>query len=951
MRSAIRKTVTRSRASGLLAIALSLYGPAAPVVLAQIPSASFGVGFDSRDIEGGDDITCTLGLSQPTPTDVRFTISSEPEGVVFHPETMVLFGGTARPPSRVFQIRSLPRLDRMTVTFRVVRDITRETHTFEIIVRPTNVTEADRVERKDGFVFRRVVDNSLLFTLGDEVVHRHGGPSDMNRHGTVVLFALSRTPPDGTSPVFGSHFVTANAESLVSIADDDELPFLGDQRASINDAGSVAFWVPTSTHTAIMRCEDGRLRTYVDTSEDFRVLHSSPVIGPDGRITFGAETRAGTEGIFRGRGVPGSPLVEGGDAASNFVASDSGTIAFLRFDGQPRSVAVLQEGEVTTVADPGSLSVETPNLTTFLLGGVNDGGTAAFFASHPGIGVGGGTQWVLSGDGGPVTPLATNSASFDGFSGRPSIDLQGRVAFFGRLANGGTSLWTGRRAPEERVIGTGDQLFGETVAGFAGDPVMNSIGQIAFRVSFERQLATGEQLTAIVVVDPDRDRDGVPVSEDCDDGDPELSDCNTPAGSGTIFEEGDVKITFWEIVFRGQTEVTVGECDVDPPPGYKLVPASPSNCYEITTTAAHAGIIELCISYDGLDLGVDEEMLEMMHCTGPTEDECEVVELQRVDTNNKLVCGIVDGFSTFAILVPSDDGARFRRGDATDDESLDLTDGIFILGFLFRGEARPDCLAASDSNGDRSVDVTDAVYLFSFLFLGRPPAARPVSRVRRGRPARRPELQRVRRVPVALRRPRRRRLHSLLQSRFSISVREPQGDGREVQETPGPTPRAGCNLAHHLIRPRGIEAALRQVFERSAPQALTLQEPGLPICGATANLCLRPAVREVGEPKSSRFEVRRPLVGPRWAAKGQHGRADGNSREDGKPLAKDPDVEASVGGFPGRDLQPEPDQLGVVGERVVDVEEATAHHSLLRDRVAPAIREQEVPPEHGDRVV
>jgi hypothetical protein len=52
-----------------------------------------------------------------------------------------------------------------------------------------------------------------------------------------------------------------------------------------------------------------------------------------------------------------------------------------------------------------------------------------------------------------------------------------------------------------------------------------------------------------------------------------------------------------------------------------------------------------------------------------------------------------------------------------------LTDGIFVLNFLFQGGAEPACHEACDANGDHSLVLSDAVYIFQFLFLGGPAPA------------------------------------------------------------------------------------------------------------------------------------------------------------------------------------------------------------------------------------
>jgi len=67
---------------------------------------------------------------------------------------------------------------------------------------------------------------------------------------------------------------------------------------------------------------------------------------------------------------------------------------------------------------------------------------------------------------------------------------------------------------------------------------------------------------------------------------------------------------------------------------------------------------------------------------------------------------------------PDDATDPFLRGDSNGDSSLDLSDAISILRFLFLGANPASCQAAADSNGDGGIDITDAIYSLNFLFLG-----------------------------------------------------------------------------------------------------------------------------------------------------------------------------------------------------------------------------------------
>ena len=58
----------------------------------------------------------------------------------------------------------------------------------------------------------------------------------------------------------------------------------------------------------------------------------------------------------------------------------------------------------------------------------------------------------------------------------------------------------------------------------------------------------------------------------------------------------------------------------------------------------------------------------------------------------------------------------FRRGDADDSGVANLTDGIFILSWLFRATAAPVCQDSSDVDDSGDINLTDAIYLLVHLF-------------------------------------------------------------------------------------------------------------------------------------------------------------------------------------------------------------------------------------------
>ena len=77
-------------------------------------------------------------------------------------------------------------------------------------------------------------------------------------------------------------------------------------------------------------------------------------------------------------------------------------------------------------------------------------------------------------------------------------------------------------------------------------------------------------------------------------------------------------------------------------------------------------------------------------------------------------------------------GGSIKPGDFNADSSLDISDALSLLGFLFSGADRIPCpdqdgmftnasIEVADFNGDERLDISDAVSALAWLFLGGPP--------------------------------------------------------------------------------------------------------------------------------------------------------------------------------------------------------------------------------------
>ena len=111
----------------------------------------------------------------------------------------------------------------------------------------------------------------------------------------------------------------------------------------------------------------------------------------------------------------------------------------------------------------------------------------------------------------------------------------------------------------------------------------------------------------------------------------------------------------------------------------------------------------------------------------PLPEDCEAGSVHALEVACRTRLGRlgISAFCEFTCGGPVEPGGpRFRRGDPDDNGSIQLTDGIFILNFLFLGGSDPICFDAADADNNGSVQLTDGIFILNFLFLGgeAPPA-------------------------------------------------------------------------------------------------------------------------------------------------------------------------------------------------------------------------------------
>ncbi len=63
-------------------------------------------------------------------------------------------------------------------------------------------------------------------------------------------------------------------------------------------------------------------------------------------------------------------------------------------------------------------------------------------------------------------------------------------------------------------------------------------------------------------------------------------------------------------------------------------------------------------------------------------------------------------------------GSSYTCGDANSDGTVNISDAVYLIAYIFAGGSAPDPLLAGDANCDSTVNISDAVYLIAYIFAG-----------------------------------------------------------------------------------------------------------------------------------------------------------------------------------------------------------------------------------------
>ncbi len=319
-----------------------------------------------------------------------------------------------------------------------------------------------------GYNYTKIADSTgPLSAFGKPSINASGG----------VAFSAS-LDGGGTGVFVGS------GGSLTTIA--DELgPFSGFNSGSgptINDSGVVAFYgvLDAGGANGVFTGSGGPTTTIATTAgAPYGGFDIFPSFNNSGVTSFSTFLDAGGQGVYASDGTSTTTIA--GTAGAPFSSFDGGTsinagstVAFFaRFDAGGVGIRSGNGGATTPIADTAG------EFSDFgMHPAINAAGMVAFEAAFDA-----GGQGIFAGDGTTTTTVADSSGPYLSFiagGGGPAINSAGKVAFFARLDDGGQGIFTGADAVSDKVIRTGDSLFGGTVSSVALLNALNDNGEIAF---------------------------------------------------------------------------------------------------------------------------------------------------------------------------------------------------------------------------------------------------------------------------------------------------------------------------------------------------------------------------------------------------------------------------------------------------------------------------------------
>jgi len=287
----------------------------------------------------------------------------------------------------------------------------------------------------------------------------------INDSGTVAFLRLSNT----TDPSLRNDSILISSGGTLTNIFTAQASAFGPPDITppdINNSGTVAFLFSNRVFTS-----NGTTVTQIaSTNNSIAHFFGWPGINDNGTVAFqGAGLSAPGGAVFTNTNGVTSTIFYDSDVSVSggyIPINDRGTVAFTGYSGTSR-ILTSSGGQITLAAT----DAEKPAL--------NNSDTLAFFDYSQGI------PSVVTSRGGVKTTIATTGL-FRNFSGNsPAINDKGTVAFLAETSTEDRGIFTGPDPVTNKVIATGDSLFGSIVQNVdIGNHGLNNLDQIVFAAYF-----------------------------------------------------------------------------------------------------------------------------------------------------------------------------------------------------------------------------------------------------------------------------------------------------------------------------------------------------------------------------------------------------------------------------------------------------------------------------------
>ena len=228
-----------------------------------------------------------------------------------------------------------------------------------------------------------------------------------------------------------------------------------------------------------------------------------------------------------------------------------------------------------------------------------------------------------------------------------------------------------------------------------GTGVCGTTGQLVCVAGQTQDTCTaGQPQTEGPVGDPscndtmDNDCDGITDTFD--------SDCiNTPPGQNVVVQPIDettgtapVDITFSDVTDNGITSLITSDVGQPPPSGFRI--GNPPVYYNISTTAAYNGPIQVCLSYNETQFAMERNLKLFHQESGAWVD---ITDPGYPDTINNIICGTTTSLSPFAIFELFNQPPVAEAGAGLSLACLELTCPVILDG---SGSTDPNSTSEQD---------------------------------------------------------------------------------------------------------------------------------------------------------------------------------------------------------------------------------------------------------------